>query len=173
MMDKFKFDVFMVVLIIIQIGAIIAVVETYYNENNLIDEWETMERDRGGFYDGGREVIVVFTQHNDIDYIQFALMHEMCHKIWWDYLSDEERDEYKRISKDATEWIREYAKKNVREDFADHCGFWIMGSKDISDEREIFLLNNVDKYITRLGREIVKHEITIAEDGTRIIPPND
>ena len=79
--------------------------------------------DKSGTYLPISERIAVYgnNESNELYIMDYVYVHERCHHYWYKYLNKSQREEYTKIYKNATYFVREYSKKNVMEDFADSC----------------------------------------------------
>lgn len=67
------------------------------------------------------ETIVLYTIKDDtLNETEKNFYHELGHKVWYEYMSDEQRDEYLFLFNQTTDFISEYAKTSEKEDFAEN-----------------------------------------------------
>ncbi|MEK6879809.1 MAG: hypothetical protein AABY22_09395 [Nanoarchaeota archaeon] len=97
--------------------------------------------DKSGTYLPISERIAVYgnNESNELYIMDYVYVHERCHHYWYKYLNKSQREEYTKIYKNATYFVREYSKKNVMEDFADSCKEFIFDGF-LDNERWNFLL---------------------------------
>lgn len=85
---------------------------------------------------------------NDGDKMKETISHEVGHNVYWNVLSDGERETWNKLSEssDNTEYVSDYAKTNEREDFAETYRAYMSDPellKEVSDQKYAFMRNSV------------------------------
>jgi len=81
------------------------------------------------FYNAGSylqhvDLIFFFGKDYSPDELHYVADHEIGHHIWFQELSEKERNEYINIYEDSNYYITEYSKTNVEENFAEEYAFY-------------------------------------------------
>jgi len=87
------------------------------NSDNKID-FKT-DSNAAGLYFPSSESILLFTNKNNINTNMGRAEHELGHYFWYEFLDTNSKNEYELIFDKNVEFVTEYAKTNVREDFAE------------------------------------------------------
>lgn len=86
-----------------------------------IGEHEFCDEAKGRYYIAS-EVIKICS---DADNIVYTLSHELGHHYRYEYLSEEEREEYQSVANEYSWAMTKYWDTNVREDFAETFAMWL------------------------------------------------
>lgn len=86
-----------------------------------IGEYEFCDEAKGRYYIAS-EVIKIC---DDADNVTYTLLHELWHHYRHQYLSEEEREEYKILVNEYSGAMTKYWDTNVREDFAETFAMWL------------------------------------------------
>ena len=109
---QFRVAVFFIFLLMIPFA-----INSYYSNHNF-----------EGIYNPLTGSITIFKNSNTLEDRDYLYLHERCHAFYYEFLREEQRQQYNEIYKNSTEFPTYYSKTNVREDFADSCKLFIMGS---------------------------------------------
>lgn len=83
--------------------------------------------------------IIIYNRYLAIWQKDLTYLHERCHLVWRKNLNDTEMKEYGKIYENATYFVSDYAKTDVREDFAESCKYYITYGK-LDNERMGFFI---------------------------------
>lgn len=124
------------------------VVEMEKESGKLIDDLNNQRNmsSTAGQYFPEREMIIIYTDTQFPLELQSTANHEIAHVVWYQYLSEEEKQEYEEIVKNSKMFVNDYSKKNLEEDFAVHVSYWTM-NRMIDKQRQEFFEHNLKRYL--------------------------
>jgi len=106
----------------------------------------------GGRYFINSSNIAVYGKGNNPKTLKKIANHEIGHYIWYEFLSDKDKKEYKKIYKFTNEFISDYAKTKVEEDFAENIGESVIckiNYEIIPEDRRNFIKNKVEPILEK------------------------
>lgn len=86
-----------------------------------IGEYEFCDDANGRYYNAS-EVIQICSSADNMIYV---LSHELGHHYRYEYLSEEEREEYQSIANEYSWAMTKYWNTNIKEDFAETFAMWL------------------------------------------------
>ena len=109
-----------------------------------------------GYYDPIFNNITIYGKDYDLGTLESIGNHESAHKFWFKDMTKEQRIRYGQIFKDANEFVSDYAKTNVAEDFADTVAYNTLCDLDLTsmpaDRREFFKTISIGGITEIIGR---------------------
>jgi hypothetical protein len=76
--------------------------------------------------------------------------HEIGHYIWYEFMNDEQREEYTKIYENADEFVTDYAKTSVEEDFAETVMESVVITMDydkLPRDRQDFMKKKISRFV--------------------------
>jgi len=103
-----------------------------------------------GIYSKEINVIAVFPKDYSFEENLFISSHEVGHYVYFNKLTQTQRDEYERLFNDSNEFIDEYAKTNAAESFAEEFAYTITYNVNIvtvpKEHQKFFIDNETNIY---------------------------
>ena len=91
-----------------------------------------------GLYNPATTNIKIFSKGRRPHNVIRTAYHEVGHYVWYEWLSYSIRKEYRDIFNQTTEWVSDYAKTEVDEDFAETYMEYALNVEIPSDRKEFF-----------------------------------
>lgn len=124
--------------------------EQYEREVNSVSNYEYLIKDLNirnlsGRYYPQHQIFAINASLSNSKDVQITTNHEMCHWLWYEHLSLSRQKRYEILFNVTVNYVTDYAKTNVNEDFAENCAYYLVGL-EISKDKQLFM----DKHIKRL-----------------------
>lgn len=77
------------------------------------------EKANGSYYNKLDLIILRHYDNSDITEDMTVALHEIGHRIWYEYMTEEQREQWRELYDNSTIFISAYAKTDAEEDFAE------------------------------------------------------
>jgi hypothetical protein len=96
-------------------------VNAIYDLEQRITYNATLNDSTAAQYRPGTQTILLYTlKENNLSNIEGDFYHELGHKVWFVYLTEEQQTKYTALYNKTTNFVSDYAKTDVKEDFAEN-----------------------------------------------------
>jgi predicted SprT family Zn-dependent metalloprotease len=103
----------------------------------------------GKYFIHNQQIELYAVKYQRPDELSIAGHHEIAHWVWYEKLNGLQKHTYRQIHEQDPVFITEYAKKNVKEDFAESVAHSIKCEFDwssLSQRRQAFMQEYVEKW---------------------------